>query len=69
MSNKCVKLTAVHVDVYYTSHHLLGISGGVSFFTYLPTTPSFIVFKSFFLDNIILRLYYIIMIKNMYYES
>lgn len=31
---------------------LLGISGGVSFLTYLPTTPSFIVLSLLFRDNI-----------------
>lgn len=32
--------------------HILGISGGVSFFTYFPTTPSLIVLRSlFFRDN------------------
>lgn len=30
----------------------LCISGGVSFFTYFPTTPSFIVLSLLFLDNI-----------------
>lgn len=30
---------------------LLGISGGVSFFTYLPTTPSLIVRRSLFLRD------------------
>lgn len=33
---------------------IIGISGGVSFLTYLPTTPSFIVLNSlFFLDSIV----------------
>lgn len=35
-------------------NNLLGISGGVSFFTYFPTTPSLIVLSLFFLDNILL---------------
>lgn len=43
-------LQYVKIQIIYD--HLLGISGGVSFFTYFPTTPSFIVLKSFFLDSI-----------------
>ena len=50
---KCVvKLSAKRTNVNYTMDHSLGISGGVSFFTYFPTTPSFIVLWSFFLDSI-----------------
>lgn len=34
--------------------YILGISGGISFFTYLPTTPSLIVLRSlFFFDSIL----------------
>lgn len=35
--------------------YVLGISGGVSFFTYLPTTPSLIVRKSLFLRESMLN--------------
>lgn len=35
--------------------YILGISGGVSFFTYLPSTPSLIVLKSLFLRDSILK--------------
>lgn len=35
-------------------HILLGISGGASFFTYFPTTPSLIVLRSLFFRESIL---------------
>lgn len=35
--------------------YILGISGGVSFFTYLPTTPSLIVLRSLFFFDSMLR--------------
>lgn len=42
----------------YVIRLLLGISGGVSFLTYLPTTPSFMVLSLLFRDNISVWLCY-----------
>lgn len=45
---------------------LPGISGGVSFFTYFPTTPSLIDLSLLFLDFIIYYLFWTYMYFNSY---